>query len=56
MVGSLTQKSTQLKRIFIEPKLPESLAPLGALAQNLWWSWDHEATDMFRNIDPAEFE
>ncbi|MFM7152990.1 MAG: alpha-glucan family phosphorylase [Bacteroidota bacterium] len=56
MVGSLTQKSAQLKRIFIEPKLPESLAPLGELAQNLWWSWDHEASEMFRNIDPAEFE
>jgi alpha-glucan phosphorylase-like protein len=56
MVGSLTQKSAQLKRIFIEPKLPESLAPLGELAQNLWWSWDNEASEMFRNIDPAEFE
>ncbi|MFM8487988.1 MAG: alpha-glucan family phosphorylase, partial [Bacteroidota bacterium] len=29
---------------------------MGELAQNLWWSWDHEASEMFRNIDPAEFE
>jgi glycogen phosphorylase len=26
---------------------------LCALAQNLWWSWDHEATAIFRDLDPA---
>jgi starch phosphorylase len=26
---------------------------LCALAQNLWWSWDHEATALFRDLDPA---
>lgn len=56
MVGSLTQKSATLKRIYIEPKLPEALAPLGELAQNLWWCWDHEATELFKSIDPVLFE
>lgn len=56
MVGSLTQKSATLKRIYIEPKLPETLAPLGALAHNLWWSWDHQAIELFRSIDPVLFE
>lgn len=56
MVGSLTQKSAKLKRIFIEPKLPTSLEPLGELAQNLWWSWDHEAIELFNSIDAQEFE
>ena len=24
-----------------------------ALAQNLWWSWDHDATSLFRELDPV---
>jgi alpha-glucan phosphorylase-like protein len=56
MVGSLTQNSAKLKRIFIEPKLPEALSLLTELAQNLWWSWDHEAIELFKSIDPEQFE
>lgn len=56
MVGNLTQNNAKLKRIFIEPKLPEALAPLTELAHNLWWSWNHDAIDMFRSIDPEKFE
>ncbi len=56
MVGNLTQNGAKLKRIFIEPKLPEGLAPLHELAHNLWWSWNHDAIDLFRSIDPALFE
>jgi glycogen phosphorylase len=56
MVGNLTENGAKLKRIFIEPKLPEQLAPLTELAHNLWWSWHHDAIDLFKNIDPAQFE
>jgi glycogen phosphorylase len=56
MVGNLTQNGAKLKRVFIEPKLPEGLAPLAALSQNLWWSWDHEAIELFKSIDAARFE
>ena len=56
MVGNLTQNGAKLKRIFIEPKLPEGLKPLAELSQNLWWSWNHDATDLFKSIDPARFE
>jgi glycogen phosphorylase len=56
MVGNLTQTGPKLKRIFIEPRLPEVLHPLTELAQNLWWSWNHNATELFRGIDPARFE
>ena len=56
MVGNLTQNGAKLKRIFIEPKLPEGLAPLHELAHNLWWSWNHEAIELFRSIDPKNFE
>ena len=56
MVGNLTQNGAKLKRIFIEPKLPEGLAPLMELANNLWWSWNHDAIDLFRAIDAERLE
>jgi starch phosphorylase len=28
---------------------------LWALARNLWWSWDHDSTSLFRDLDPARF-
>jgi starch phosphorylase len=29
---------------------------LGALSQNLWWSWNHSATELFRSLDPELWE
>lgn len=55
MIGNLTHNAARLKRIYIEPKLPQELAPLTDLAYNLWWSWNHEATALFRSIDPDKF-
>jgi len=26
---------------------------LANIASNLWWSWDHEATNLFRDLDPV---
>ena len=31
--------------------LPESLLPLKKLASNYYWSWDHEARELYRSID-----
>lgn len=56
VIGNLTQTGAKLKRIFIEPKLPEALMPLLDMAHNLWWSWNHEATELYRSIDAARFE
>ncbi|MFN4254642.1 MAG: alpha-glucan family phosphorylase [Saprospiraceae bacterium] len=56
MVGNLTENNAKLKRVFIEPKLPEGLAPLTELAHNLWWSWNHDAIELFRGIHPQKFE
>lgn len=55
MVGNLTENGAKLKRIFIEPKLPQGLASLTELAHNLWWSWHHEAIELFKSIDPEQF-
>ncbi|MCS6930125.1 MAG: alpha-glucan family phosphorylase [Saprospiraceae bacterium] len=56
MVGNLTEGILKLKRIFVEPTLPAGLAPLRDLAHNLWWSWHHEAIELFRSINPNQFE
>jgi glycogen phosphorylase len=51
MIGNLTENATRLRRLFVEPKLPAGLEPLMELAQNLWWSWNTKATDLFLKID-----
>jgi glycogen phosphorylase len=35
----------------IIPSLPENLSFLRTLAYNLWWSWNHEALDLFARVD-----
>ncbi|MBC8181612.1 alpha-glucan family phosphorylase [candidate division KSB1 bacterium] len=35
----------------IIPSLPEKLSFLRTLAYNLWWSWNHNAIDLFRRLD-----
>lgn len=34
-------------------RLPQSIARLGELSQNLWWSWTPEARRLFDSIDPT---
>ena len=36
--------------------LPERIAGLGPLAQNLWWSWQPRAENLYRDLDPVLFE
>jgi starch phosphorylase len=33
------------------PSLPPKLERLRSLAYNLWWSWNHEAIELFRRLD-----
>ncbi len=36
--------------------LPELLQPLETVARNLWWAWQPDAVDLFRDIDPHRWE
>jgi glycogen phosphorylase len=56
MVGNLTDNKAKLKRIFIEPNLPEGLKPLMVLARNIWWSWNDGATALFKSIGEGLLE
>ncbi|MDR1336251.1 MAG: alpha-glucan family phosphorylase [Tannerella sp.] len=42
--------------IHAHAKLPEQLAPLQEISANLWWAWNHDATDLFEKIDSALWE
>lgn len=39
-----------------ERKLPESVAALGRLAENYWWSWAADGPGVFRDLDPQLWE
>jgi starch phosphorylase len=45
-----------LRRFVVTPSLPQRLEPLRELAYNLWWSWNHDAEDLFSRLDPARWE
>jgi phosphorylase/glycogen(starch) synthase len=39
-------------RVVVEPSIPEKLEKLALMFYNLWWTWDHEAEEIFERIDP----
>lgn len=43
-------------RAFFLPTLPAPLQPLHTLAYNLWWSWNPDAEQLFRMINPDAWE
>src|SRR5687767_15063087 len=45
-----------LRSFTVRARLPEPLAPLHELAMNLRWSWDEETRDLFRWVDPDQWE
>ncbi len=56
MTEQLKDTRIKLKKLFVEAKLPAELAPLKELAQNIWWSWDAAAIELFKFIDPHNWE
>lgn len=38
-------------KLMVERSLPERLRPLDELTKNLWWSWNSNASDLFKSID-----
>ena len=36
--------------------VPDEFRRLNDLAYNLWWSWQHDAIDLFRSIDPVAWD
>jgi starch phosphorylase len=42
----------QWRELTVKSSLPEELKCLGEIAHNLWWVWNYEARDLFRDLDP----
>ncbi|MGX8694941.1 MAG: DUF3417 domain-containing protein, partial [Prevotella sp.] len=42
----------QWKELTVKSSLPEELKCLDEIAHNLWWVWNFEARDLFRDLDP----
>lgn len=40
------------QEITVKSILPEELKCLDEIAHNVWWSWNYEARDLFRDLDP----
>ena len=38
--------------VSVRTYIPEALKPLDEIAHNLWWSWNNEARDLYRELDP----
>lgn len=43
--------SPTIRTFQVFPDLPESLAPLLELANNLWWTWNPDGVELFRRLD-----
>ena len=41
------------KDVNVKSHIPAELEKLSELARNIWWSWNYEATELFRDLDPA---
>jgi len=46
----------KIGKIKVTTVIPEELSGLKELAHNLWWSWNNEAIDLYREIDLALWE
>ncbi|MGA6981364.1 MAG: alpha-glucan family phosphorylase, partial [Candidatus Sulfotelmatobacter sp.] len=59
-IQMLTEAAAQVAPVVSEARtLDRFIAPaqerLWALARNLWWSWDHDAGSLFRDLDPVRW-
>lgn len=41
------------KEVTVKSRVPAELEKLSEIARNIWWSWNYEATELFRDLDPA---
>ena len=41
------------REVNVKSHVPTELEKLSEMARNIWWSWNYEATQLFRDLDPA---
>lgn len=40
------------KEVTVKSHIPAELEKLSEIARNIWWAWNFEATELFRDLDP----
>ncbi|WKN31638.1 alpha-glucan family phosphorylase [Porifericola rhodea] len=51
----IENNAPQWKRLYIQSKVPSELESLEKLANNLWWSWNYDALNLFASIDQKKW-
>ena len=41
------------KEVTVKSRVPAELEKQSELARNIWWAWNYEATELFRDLDPT---
>ena len=41
------------KEVTVKSRVPAELEKLSEIARNIWWAWNYEATELFRDLDPT---
>ena len=41
------------KDVTVKSRIPAELKKLEEMARNIWWAWNNEATDLFKDLDPV---
>src|SRR5689334_15335526 len=59
-ISMLSEAAAEVTPVVSEARtLDRFIAPaqerLWSLARNLWWSWDHDTTSLFRDLDPLRW-
>nr|MCU0362955.1 alpha-glucan family phosphorylase [Bacteroidales bacterium] len=57
--GLIVRKPHQIpvwKDIYVQSDVPEKLSALKEIADNLWWSWNDDAEQIFHSMDPSLWE
>lgn len=50
MVESISRQTPEWRRVSVKSHLPKALAKLEELSENLWWSWNFQARELFEKI------
>lgn len=45
-----------VRKFSVAPTLPKNITKLKEIAYNFWWTWNHEAEDLFKRIDAQLWE
>ncbi|MEG2573291.1 MAG: glycosyltransferase family 1 protein [Bacteroides sp.] len=40
------------REITVKSRVPEELKKLEEIAHNIWWAWNYEATELFKDLEP----